>query len=334
MKKTLAALVLTLVGSSSFAGIQEVMKEATGSGPSREQAIASALLIAAQSVNGTTVTPRVDMAEEVNMVITRNSWTYAGKSSPVFSVDTTGGGAISRFQVLSISGSGKNYSARVRAYVAKFQSVIADNHLRRMAVMPFQIVGAGFALEGSNPHDFSMEVADLVGTQLANSRQLSLVSRDFIGEMAYENTFLQWDGSATEMARIGQKVGADYMLVGRISEARSVQGRSFYGAAPAQRESISIRLNWRVIEVNTGKIAAAGTVNQLQRPQVYASLVNEENPPAVAEILSQQISNDVLSGLSLQANVPVKQTQPPQPTTPLDDSNLTPGSSEKPVKWQ
>ena len=332
MKKILAALALTLVASSSFAGIQEVMKDATGSGPSREQAIASALLIAAQSVNGTMVTPRVDMAEEVNMVITRNSWTYAGKSSPVFSVDTSGGGAISRFQVLSISGSGKSYTAKVRAYVARFQSVIADNHLRRMAVMPFQIVGTGFALEGSNPRDFSMEVADLVGSQLANSKQLSLVSRDFIGEMAYENDFLQWDGSSTEMARIGQKVGADYMLVGRISEARSVQGRSFYGAAPAQRESI--RLNWRVIEVNTGKIAAAGTVNQLQRPQVYASLVNEENPPAVAEILSQQISNDVLNGLSLAANVPVKQTQPPQPTTPLDDSNLTPGSSEKPVKWQ
>ncbi len=332
MKKILAALALSLLAGSSFAGVQEVMKEATGSGPSREQAIASALLIAAQSVNGTTVSPRVDMAEEVHMVMSQNSWTYVGKSSPVFSVDTSGGGAISRFQVLSISGSGKNYSAKVRAYVARFQSVIADNHLRRMAVMPFQIVSSGFGLEGTTARDFSSEVADLVGTQLVNSKQLSLVSRDFINEMAYENEFLQWDGAPTEMARIAQKVGADYILVGRFSEARTVQGRSYYGAAPAQREAI--RLNWRVIEVNTGKIAAAGTVNQLQRPQVYASLVNEENPPSVAEVLSQQISNEVLNGLSLQANVPARQTQPPQPTTPLDDSNLTPGSSEKPLKWQ
>lgn len=55
----------------------------------------------------------------------------------MFSVETQGTNAINRFQVLSVSGSGKNYRAKVRAYVSKFQSSVADQHLRRIAVMPF-----------------------------------------------------------------------------------------------------------------------------------------------------------------------------------------------------
>lgn len=77
------------------------------------------------------------------------------------------------------------------------------------------------------------------------------MSRDYIEEMASENAFLRWDGAPAEMARLGQKVGADYILVGRINEAKTTQGRSFYGAVPAGQQAI--RLNWRVIEVEFRK---------------------------------------------------------------------------------
>jgi hypothetical protein len=139
MKSLLCAALFCLTTiHSANAALQEVMKEATGSGPTQQQAIAEALLIAAQSVNGTSVSSRTDLAEEVNMVVSNNHWSYQGKTSPVFSVETQGTNAINRFQVLSVSGSGKNYRAKVRAYVSKFQSSVADQHLRRIAVMPFQ----------------------------------------------------------------------------------------------------------------------------------------------------------------------------------------------------
>lgn len=330
MKKIICTMLFALAAFPTFAAIQEVMKEATGSGATRQQAIAEALLTASQSVNGTTVSSSMDMAEQVSMIVTNNGWNYQSKSSPVFSVNTQTNGTVSRFQVLSVSGSGKNYTAKVRAYIPRFQSVIADNHLRRMAVLPFQVMNSKFDLASDeDSDDFVTELADLIGTQMVNSKQLSLLSRDFIGEMAGENAFLEWDGSPSEMARIGQKLGADYILVGRISEARTVQGRSYYGAIPAERESI--RLNWRVIEVNTGKIAAAGTVNQLQRQQM-ASLTTEANPATVSELVANQVSNDVLAGLSLQVRSSTTIASN-EPMAPLSDADLTPGSSEKPVKW-
>ncbi len=308
------------------------MKEATGSGPTQQQAIAEALLIAAQSVNGTSVSSRIDLTEEVNMVVTNNHWSYQGKTSPVFSVATQGTNAITRFQVLSVSGSGKNYRAKVRAYVSKFQSSVADQHQRRIAVIPFQYTsGKTRLIDGNDASSYLTEVADLIGTQLSNSRQLSLVSRDYIEEMASENDFLRWDGAPAEMARLGQKVGADYILVGRINEAKAVQGRSFYGAVNAEQQSI--RLNWRVIEVNTGKVAAAGTINQQQR-QSLGDMINNSQSTTSSDLLAQQVTNDVLNGLSL---TPVSYSQQNtaqiESSEPLSDADLTPGSSEKPVRW-
>lgn len=334
MRKIFCAVLLSLTATSSFAALQEVMKEASGSGPTQQQAIAEALLTAAQSVNGTKVSSQMGIAEEVNMVMTDHHWSYQGKSSPVFSVQTESSGAINRFQVLSVSGSGKHYKARVRAYISKYQSNVADQHLRRMAVFPFQVVESKFNLaSGEDPYEFVQEVADLIGTQMANSRQLSLVSRDYIEEMASENAFLAWDGAPSEMARIAQKVGADYILVGRINEARTVQGQSFYGAVPAERDAI--KLNWRVIEVNTGKIAAAGSIKQPPQANI-GNLVTQDTPPSSTEIFADQVVNDVLRGLSLKSNHYSQNEDSFDNhvnSSPLSDADLPSGSSEKPIRW-
>ncbi|MDV8151855.1 CsgG/HfaB family protein [Acinetobacter pittii] len=334
MRKIFCAVLLSLTATSSFAALQEVMKEASGSGPTQQQAIAEALLTAAQSVNGTKVSSQMGIAEEVNMVMTDHHWSYQGKSSPVFSVQTESSGAINRFQVLSISGSGKNYKARVRAYISKYQSNVADQHLRRIAVFPFQVVESKFNLaSGEDPYEFVQEVADLIGTQMANSRQLSLVSRDYIEEMASENAFLAWDGAPSEMARIAQKVGADYILVGRINEARTVQGQSFYGAVPAERDAI--KLNWRVIEVNTGKIAAAGSIKHPPQANI-GNLVTQDTPPSSTEIFADQVVNDVLRGLSLKSNHYSQNEDSfdnQVNSSPLSDADLPSGSSEKPIRW-
>lgn len=60
---------------------------------------------------------------------------------------------------------------------------------------------------------------------LAQSGQLSLLDRHYLSEMQSENEFLQWDGAPQELARIGQKVGADYLLVGRINDISAASGQ-------------------------------------------------------------------------------------------------------------
>ena len=108
--------------------------------------------------------------------------------------------------MLSVSGFEQEHTAKVRAYVSKFQSSAADP-----APTPY----CGYAIQ-YNYSKTQLWMAVMLMTFVTScwwsalnwqkrSRQLSLVSRDYIEEMASENAFLRWDGAPAEMARLGQK---------------------------------------------------------------------------------------------------------------------------------
>lgn len=321
MKKIIFALSI-LFGciTTSFAGVKEVVKEATGSGPTQQQAVAEALLIAVQAVNGTGVSSRVDYEETVSMSISRNQWNYSSKTSPVFSVDTSGSGSVSRFQVLSLTGSKDHYRARVRAYVNKFESSVHDQHLKRIAVLPFRLTN-----NTENSDDFSVELTDLIGTYMAQSGQLSVLDRQYLAEMQYENDVLNWDGAPQELARIGQKVGVDYLVVGKITQLAPASGSSMYGL---NKNAQQVRLTWRVIEANTSKTVAAGAVNKTVSQFSGQNLITGASNTA-ADMVAQSVYQDIMVGLKLKARGEVAQ----ESVDTAPGYAMTPGSSDKPIQW-
>lgn len=328
MKKILLAAILAGVwSSSSFAALKEVVKEASGSGSTQHQAISEALLIAVQSVNGATVSPRADIEETVNMSVSNNQWKYSGKVSPVFSVDNVGSGSVTKFQVLSVSGSKDHYRAKVRAHVVQFQSSVQDQHLRRIAVLPFQFAERNNRSDATNSAgEFSEELADVLGNYLAQSGQLSLLDRHYIEEMQYENAFLQWDGAPSEMARIGQKVGADFLLVGRINNLSVANSNQMYGLNAGSEQ---VRLTWRVIEANTSKVVASGTFNRALANSSVQNMLNNNLDENSAEKIAQLLSQEILVGLKLQPS----SSYGNQGASFTPTYDMTPGSSEKPIKW-
>lgn len=328
MKKIIfSALFAACLSSSAFAALKEVVKEASGSGATQHQAISEALLVAVQSVSGATVSPRADLEETVNMSMNGNNWNYSGKVSPVFSVDSVGSGSVTKFQVLSVSGSKNNYRARVRAHVVQYQSTVQDQHLRRIAVLPFQFYEKNNrSAQADSAGEFSEELADALGNYIAQSGQLSLLDRHYIDEMQYENAFLQWDGAPHEMARIGQKVGADYLLVGRINDLSAANSQQMYGL---NQGSEQVRLTWRVIEANSSKVVASGTFNRALPKNSVQNILNNTLNDSSAETLAQNLSQEILVGLKLQPNTSYGN----QSTTFTPTYDMTPGSSEQPIKW-
>jgi len=321
MKKIIFTLSLVLgCITSSFAGVKEVIQDASGSGPTQQQAVAEALLIAVQAVNGTGVSSRVDYEETVAMSINRNQWSYSSKTSPVFSVETSGSGSVSRFQVLSLTGSKNNYHARVRAYVNKFESAVQDRHLKIIAILPFRLTSN---TEGSD--DFRMELSDLVGTYITQSGQLSVLDRQYLEEMQYENDVLNWDGAPQELARIGQKVGVDYLVVGKITQLAPASASSMYGL---NKDAQQVRLTWRVIEANTSKTVAAGAVNKTISTFSGQNLVTGASNTA-ADMVAQAVYQDLMVGLKLKNRAEISQSS----VDPSPGYAMTPGSSEEPIRW-
>ena len=327
MNKLFLALFLAgCATTSAFAALKEVVKEASGSGATQHQAISEALLVAVQSVNGATVSSRVDYEETVNMSVSNNKWSYSDKVSPVFSVDNTGSGSVTKFQVLSVSGSKNNYRAKVRAHVVQFESSVQDQHLRRIAVLPFQFYEKNNrSAKVDSADDFASELSDQLGIYLAQTGQLSLVDRHYLSEMQSENEFLYWDGAPQELARIGQKVGADYLLVGRINDVSVANGQHMYGM---NQGSDQVRLTWRVIEANTSKVVAAGTFNRVIEDNVIQNMLNNSLNDSSTDKIAQSLSQEVLVGMKLQ---PASYQNQDAGFTPTYD--MTPGSSEKPIKW-
>lgn len=321
MKKIIFALSL-LLGciTSSFAGVKEVAQEATGSGPTQQQAVAEALLIAVQAVNGTGVSSRVDYEQTVAMSISRNQWNYSSKTSPVFSVETSGLGSVNRFQILSLIGSKDHYRAHVRAYVNKFESAVQDHHLKRIAILPFRLTN-----DTENSDNFSMELSDLLGTYMTQSGQLSVLDRQYLAEMQYENDVLNWDGAPQELARIGQKVGADYLVVGKITLLAPASSSSMYGL---NKDAQQVRLTWRVIEANTSKTVAAGAFNKAVSQFSGQNLVTGASNTA-ADMVAQTVYQDIMIGLKLKTRAEVAQSA--VDTAPR--YTMTPGSSEQPLRW-
>ena len=310
--------------SVSYAAIKEVVKEASGSGSTQHQAVSEALLVAVQSVNGASVAQRVDMNEIVNLSMSNQHFSASSQTTPVYSVHNPTAGSVTKFQVLSVSGSKGNYRARVRAHVAQFESTKQDQHQRRIAVLPFQVKNQTTAKRGVPASDFSIDLAESIGNQLAQNAQLSLVDRHYLEEMHSENMFLSWDGAPAELARIGQKVGADLLLVGRINELSSAGQERMYGM---QAGADQVRIMWRVIEANTGKVITSGNFNRVLSQNKFQNILNSQLDDSSAEVIAQGLSYEVLVGLKLQPN----NRQMTSEYTPTYD--MTPGSSERPVKW-
>lgn len=161
---------------------------------------------------------------------------------------------------------------------------------------------------------------------MAQSGQLSVVDRHYIDEMQFENDFLYWDGAPHELARIGQKVGADYLLVGRINDLSVASGQQMYGLNAGAEQ---VRLTWRVIEANTSKVVAAGTFNRTLSNLMTQNLLNNSLNDSTADKIAQSLNPEILQGLKLQ---PV-QSSSSQFYDTSPGYEMTPGSSDQPVKW-
>lgn len=329
----LLASVLSLP-ITSMASVRDVVQDSTGTGTTQEQAISEALLDAARRVNGAALTESTYMETTLSLVMShRGDWMYQQKSSPVHVVESESKGLISRYQVLSVTPSGKQYKARVRAYIPKFQSDVADQFQRRVAVMPFRVPDSGFALtEFGSAADFTQQLADQIGVEISQTGKFSLLDRSHIAEMADESAFLNWDSPPQELARLGQKLGADFILVGRIYQAKEVASSSYYGTQAGT--SKQIRLNWKLIEAATSKIAATGQVIQAQKDGTQSLVGQNGLAPNLIDVVARKIGGDVVQDVYPDYR-PVAVTASPQAAVaPIPESELTPGSSSKPFSWQ
>jgi curli biogenesis system outer membrane secretion channel CsgG len=243
------AVVFLLFISAAHARVSYVEVETRGDGSTQNIAIASALREAVLSVNGGQLAGVSESAQATLALDTEDDSAVASSSMTSEAISTRTEGVVDSYTLLEASEEQGLWSVKLKARVAKYE-VSEQTERLRMAVMPFR-------LTNSNQASFELAVTDALTTSLTQSRRFAMLDRDFLEEQSAELGFVASGGAATpELARLGNRLGTDYLIVGRIERANRSE-RTIELSSTGQSRTITkadADLSYRIIDVATTQI--------------------------------------------------------------------------------
>lgn len=323
-------LVLATLAPAAFAATTDVVRETEGFGATQQEAVTNALVEAVRQVRGSAAGVDRSVEETMAVIAGEGGALLEKTTKPVQEVYTTSRGFVRRYEVLDLRRTGEGIYARIRAVVPQFESAVDDSEKTRIAVLPFRVSVAGYALrDHGDPVYFSQRLSDALVSRLAQDEGVVLVNRDFFAELGLEKAVLSADAAPEELTKLGASVGADFLLVGRVQEARTESEAGAYGGNPKTTDEI--RLSWRLIEAATGKLQSGGDISLDNKRKSKKNTYGGSNR-------NDFEAGDLFRALATQVGDAARgETQPvaaPAPATaPQPASELTPGSSDKPMRW-
>lgn len=318
----------TLLPATVVAGTTEVTRDAEGYGATQAEALTNALADAVAQVRGAAAGMDRTVKETLQTIAGDSAVIVTKTSEPVQDVFAVSRGYVRSYQVLESNKTDKGFYVRIRAVVPEFKSAISDDGKKRVAVLPFRVTLDGYSLvDHGDAVAFSQRLADKLVSKLANDKDVVVINRDFFAEIGLEKAVLGADAAPEELSKLGASVGADFLLVGRVQEARTEVLAGAYGGKATKTDEV--RLSWRMVEAATGKLLGAGDVSfdNVRKPKnAYSWRKNDEfEKGALFAALADKVA---LAALARPEPVATPVAKPELP--PVE---LTPGSSDKPMKW-
>lgn len=356
MRCLLLVIISSLSTLALAASYTTVTVTASASGASEDKAVAKALGQAVQQVNGTII--KVDSVirdtdQGIIMDWMGNQMLIPSQEVNTGYTSTTAGGLVKSYKVLSskYNAAAKAWEVSIKAEVAKYANIGADRSgLLQLAILPFRTVDASFAtVDGSmGAGDLAQRINELMTNAIVQSGKYRVLDRSFWQESNIEEVIVKERSYAThESIKLGQKLGADYMVVGTINDfdIRRVE-KKMYGAVSSVFET-QIAIQLRVIEVATSDIIASSNFTQTFDPRQLNTMLNQlraagsqkteaqlniELQNYIYETVSNSIVEDIISRINGGAGVKPNAAILPS-TVPKEARPLTPGSSEAPISW-
>jgi TolB-like protein len=168
-------------------------------------------------------------------------------------------GVIRRFQVASKREAQGQWYVTVVADIPVYTASVASKRLK-IAVLPFRLANGQRSTE-----TFEASVRSQVIDALSQSGKVAVLDRDYGEEDQGELAQLQDESfSKDEASKLGNKLGADYILVGTVTKAAASRdsvymeavGQRVYGATHA-----SAQMTFRMIEAATGVVQLSATLS-------------------------------------------------------------------------
>lgn len=229
--------------------------DATGTGTTREEAVAQALASAVAQVSGVSISAMQASSMKLAAQASDDSMTVTLSKDSQTDIQTAAGGWIRSYRIEDVRqiGNGR-LEASVRVTVESFKARTAGADSRRRIAVSV----TGDSVSGSQ----AALLRDKIVAGLVQTRRFAVVDRSNDTAYRAEMNLLQGgDAPLTERVRIGQVLGADYVLIAKM---RVTAGTRSETRIPATGEIVvnstpgSMNVDFQVIEIATRQVAWAG----------------------------------------------------------------------------
>lgn len=302
-RTVLIAIALTFAMiTGANAGLVKRNVEAQGTGPNLNQAIYDALDEAIGRINGKSIETRRQLDQiEVSQSDAENEAYYAAEAYQQ-TIKTATKGVVDSYEILSqMKADNGLWTVTLSVTAVQFQA--RDSNRKRIGVLPMR-VGRGQFLAKGQPVDADritrITTQSLVST-LVQSRRFTVLDREYIKETVGEQGLaLSPNTPVAEIARLGQEMVADYIMVGTVEALRHTeqQVRMKSSGRQVMTRQGHIELGIRLIDVATRQIVFADflklriTDRDLER---FGTRLGDEGPEAaIAIAAADQMGRKIL----------------------------------------
>ena len=283
MKKIyMLLLVAALVCPKAFSAPTTIVRQTKGQGITREQAIDKALYQAVAQAKGIAVS-----SGRYNLGFQSSGMGFdtrgTGKSIEIDSVSVQADGStrltdiagwVKSYEIIDEQKiDDRTYEVTIKAWVYDYEDPEQTNRLK-LAVMPIKTLYDSYQFGNYVPSgaEMSLKLSQQLSAGITQTNKFAVLDREYIDEFARNrNILISDDSPIEEKARLGQVLGADYMIVGTISNAGlKIKERSSRAIGrPIRRYEVDYVFDYRLIVAPTRQVKLADTVNiALEEDQV------------------------------------------------------------------
>jgi len=267
MRKILITLLLATFIPTLYAATTDEQRETKGFGDTYQQALSSALLEAVRQVRGLEVGTEKTLKSTLIQSIDNDGVLTLGNDRVSENIYTKSQGWIKTYEILNTikpEKKGGQWEVLALVTVPVYKGVVKNDNRKTIAVLPFEIAYKEIMTRNTRMVvvDLSERVSEGMLSELTQSRKFAVVNRSFDKHFDKERALLKSDKvSSAEASRLGQKLGADFIIVGKIhSLSLEKNEKDFYGVKKSSLDA-DISLFYSVIEAPTEKVMWADTVD-------------------------------------------------------------------------
>lgn len=271
MKRVL--ITLLLFANVAFGNTEIVKVEVEGFGDSLQSAIDRGLSEAMGRVNGRSIESEVVSKNSETLNVKNQTEDYFSSSEYQDQIKSKTKGVVESYQLISSNKSSDGlYTAKLQVSIVKFKASKSSNR-KRIAVLPLQSrnrcckVGDTTLNEGP----VAEELTASISSYLVQSRKFTVLDRAYEGQTGSEQSRLASDDvPITELAKLGQELVADYVLVGTINNIFLREQTRKLSTVDKVIKSVAgnASISYRIIDVPTGQIKFSQTFNKDLRGSV------------------------------------------------------------------